>query len=119
MHTTTYGTGELIADAVDRGCRNFIIGVGGSATNDAGVGMMQALGVRFTDDNGNEVEKGGKVLSAICHIDTRSQLPELSTCTFHIATDVTNPFFGPQGAPTSSVLRKEAMKCKSKHSTKG
>ena len=98
MHTTTYGTGELIADAVDRGCRNFIIGVGGSATNDAGVGMMQALGVRFTDDNGNEVEKGGKVLSAICHIDTRSQLPELSACTFHIATDVTNPFFGPQGA---------------------
>lgn len=98
MHTTTYGTGELIADAVGRGCRNFIIGVGGSATNDAGVGMMQALGVRFTDDNGYEVEKGGKILSSISHIDIRNQLPGLSACTFHIATDVTNPFYGPQGA---------------------
>lgn len=98
MDTTTYGTGEMIADAIKRGCRNFIIGVGGSATNDAGTGMMQALGVRFTDDTGKEVEKGGKSLSAIRHIDTQNQLPELQDCTFHIATDVTNPFYGPQGA---------------------
>lgn len=98
MNTTTYGTGEMIADAIKRGCRNFIIGVGGSATNDAGTGMMQALGVRFTDDTGKEVEKGGKSLSAIRHIDTLNQLPELQDCTFHIATDVTNPFYGPQGA---------------------
>ena len=98
MNTTTYGTGEMIADAIKRGCRNFIIGVGGSATNDAGTGMMQALGVRFTDDTGKEVEKGGKSLSAIRHIDTQNQLPELQDCTFHIATDVTNPFYGPQGA---------------------
>lgn len=98
MDTTTYGTGEMIADAIERGCRNFIIGVGGSATNDAGTGMMQALGVRFTDEKGNEVEKGGKSLSAIRHIDTQNQLPELQDCTFHIATDVTNPFYGPQGA---------------------
>lgn len=98
MNTTTYGTGEMIADAIKRGCRNFIIGVGGSATNDAGTGMMQALGVRFTDDTGKEVEKGGKSLSAIRHIDTQNQLPELQDCTFHIATNVTNPFYGPQGA---------------------
>lgn len=98
MDTTTYGTGEMIADAIERGCRNFIIGVGGSATNDAGTGMMQALGVRFIDEKGNEVEKGGKSLSAIRHIDTQNQLPELQDCTFHIATDVTNPFYGPQGA---------------------
>lgn len=98
MNTTTYGTGEMIADAIKRGCRNFIIGVGGSATNDAGTGMMQALGVRFTDDTEKEVEKGGKSLSAIRHIDTQNQLPELQDCTFHIATDVTNPFYGPQGA---------------------
>lgn len=98
MDTTTYGTGEMIADAIERGCRNFIIGVGGSATNDAGTGMMQALGVRFTDEMGNEVEKGGKSLSSIRHIDTQNQLPELQDCTFHIATDVTNPFYGPQGA---------------------
>lgn len=98
MDTTTYGTGEMIADAIERGCRNFIIGVGGSATNDAGTGMMQALGVRFTDEMGNEVEKGGKSLSSIRHIDTQNQLSELQDCTFHIATDVTNPFYGPQGA---------------------
>lgn len=98
MHTTTYGTGEMIADAIQRGCHNFIIGVGGSATNDAGVGMMQALGFRFTDQSGNEIEKGGKSLSSIQRIDTRNQLPQLQECTFHIATDVTNPFYGPQGA---------------------
>lgn len=98
MDTTTYGTGEMIADAIERGCRNFIIGVGGSATNDAGTGMMQALGVRFTDEMGNEVEKGGKSLSSIRHVDTQNQLSELQDCTFHIATDVTNPFYGPQGA---------------------
>lgn len=98
MDTTTYGTGEMIANAIERGCRNFIIGVGGSATNDAGTGMMQALGVRFTDEMGNEVEKGGKSLSSIRHIDTQNQLSELQDCTFHIATDVTNPFYGPQGA---------------------
>ena len=98
MHTTTFGTGEMIADAIKRGCRNFIVGVGGSATNDAGIGMMQALGVRFTDETGNEVEKGGKSLSAIRSIDTQHQLVGLQDCTFHIATDVTNPFYGSQGA---------------------
>lgn len=98
MHTTTYGTGEMIADAIQRGCRNFIIGVGGSATNDAGIGMMQALGYHFTDPSGNEISKGGKNLSFIQEIDTCNQLPELQECTFHIATDVTNPFYGPQGA---------------------
>lgn len=65
MHTTTYGIGEMIADAIHRGCRNFIIGVGGSATNNAGTGMMQALGCRFTNQSGKDVEKGGKYLSAI------------------------------------------------------
>lgn len=98
MQTTTYGTGEMIADAIRRGCRRFIIGVGGSATNDAGTGMMQALGVRFHDQAGNEVCTNGATLNTIERIDTTYLLPELSECTFHIATDVTNPFSGPEGA---------------------
>lgn len=110
MHTTTYGTGELVADAIRHGCRHFIIGVGGSATNDAGVGMMQALGVSFTDSKGNEIGAGGKNLSSIHHIDTRNQLAELSACTFHLATDVTNPFYGPQGAAHIFGTQKGANK---------
>lgn len=110
MHTTTYGTGEMIADAIHRGCRNFIIGVGGSATNDAGTGMMQALGCRFTDQTGKDVEKGGKYLSDIRQIDTQHQLPELPDCTFHIATDVTNPFYGAQGAARIFAPQKGASK---------
>lgn len=98
LHTTTYGTGELIANAIHRGCRNFILGIGGSASNDAGLGMMQALGLRLLDKSGELLGQGGKIMQQIETIDMSGLLPELTTCTFHLATDVTNPFCGPQGA---------------------
>lgn len=97
-HTTTYGTGELIRNAIRRGCREFILGIGGSATNDAGVGMLQALGFHFTDALGKEIGPGGKELERIRQIERSASLPELEECTFYLATDVKNPFCGPEGA---------------------
>lgn len=98
MKTTTYGTGELIRDAVEKGCRNFIIGIGGSATNDAGVGMLQALGYKFLDENKKELLQGGEVLSKIKFIDDTNKMKELDECNFLIACDVDNPFYGERGA---------------------
>lgn len=96
--TTTYGTGELIKDALKRGCRNFLIGIGGSATNDAGTGMLGALGYRFLDKNGAETDGTGRSLSRICSIDESGVIPELKQAHFTIACDVNNPFSGPNGA---------------------
>ena len=99
MLTTTYGTGEIIRDALERGCRNFIIGIGGSATNDAGLGMLQALGFRFSDKEGKEVGTGrGEVLIKVAHIDSTCVHPALNSCRFTVACDVQNPFYGPEGA---------------------
>lgn len=98
MLTTTYGVGELIAHAMGQGCREFIIGLGGSATNDAGVGMLQALGYRFKDQEGNDVAPGGNALSKIHRIDSAQARPELRQCEFKIACDVNNPLYGPNGA---------------------
>ncbi len=98
LFTTTYGTGELIKDALRRGCRHFLIGIGGSATNDAGTGMLQALGVRFFDIDGIELGYGGRILSRIYTIDRSQILPELGEATFTVACDVNNPFSGPNGA---------------------
>ena len=105
MKTTTFGTGELIHDALERGCLRFVIGLGGSATNDAGLGMLQALGFRFFDKEGHEVgsmEKGialcGALLSEISSIDSSSAHPALKKACFTTACDVRNPFFGPNGA---------------------
>ena len=95
MLTTTYGTGELIKDALQRGCRRFLIGIGGSATNDAGTGMLQALGFRFLDKDKNELGKGGQILEQIAHIDFINELKE---AVFTIACDVNNPFSGENGA---------------------
>ena len=97
MHTTTYGVGEMIKDAMLHGCRSFIIGIGGSATNDAGIGMLQALGCHFLDEHGNEVCYGAEGLSKVCWIHTEDMLPELSACSFQIACDVTNPLVGENG----------------------
>ena len=80
LHTTTYGVGEIIADAVKRGCRHFLIGIGGSATNDGGIGMLQALGFGMLDENGNQVEFGAKGLRQLKSITTSHVLPELSKC---------------------------------------
>lgn len=96
--TTTYGTGEMIKDAIEKGCREFLVGIGGSATNDAGLGMMQALGYKFLDENGNELGFGGEIMEKVAEIDSTGAMKELSECEFLIACDVDNPFYGPRGA---------------------
>ena len=95
---TTYGTGELIKDAVQRGCREFIIGIGGSATNDAGLGMMQALGYKFLDKEGKTLGCGGEIMEKVSEIDSSEAVEGLDQCEFFIACDVDNPFYGPRGA---------------------
>ncbi|EGT2201300.1 glycerate kinase [Clostridioides difficile] len=98
LYTTTYGVGEIIKEAINKGYRNFIVGIGGSATNDAGIGMLQALGFEFYDENNNLVGLGGKVLNEIRHIKIENRLKELDECKFKIACDVNNPLFGKNGA---------------------
>jgi len=98
LYTTTYGVGEMIGDAIEKGCRNFIIGLGGSATNDGGVGMLQALGFEFLDSEGDSIVFGAEGLSDLAEIRTENAMPELSECTFHIACDVENPLCGERGA---------------------
>ena len=97
MYTTTYGVGEVIRDAVQKGCRKFIIGIGGSATNDGGIGMLQALGYGFLDAEGAQVPFGARGLAELERITDTSVLPELSECKFEIACDVTNPLCGDRG----------------------
>lgn len=97
LNTTTYGVGEIIADAIGRGCRNFIIGIGGSATNDGGIGMLQALGFGILDKSGNQVPLGAKGIKEIYSITTDNVSPLLSECSFSIACDVTNPLCGDNG----------------------
>lgn len=96
--TTTYGTGQLITKALDAGCKNIIIGIGGSATNDGGVGMAQALGVRFLDQNGRPVGFGGGELGKIHKIDLSGIDSRLESAAFTIASDVKNVLWGPEGA---------------------
>lgn len=115
LYTTTYGVGEVICDAIRNGCRRFIIGIGGSATNDGGIGMLQALGFGLLDADGKQVPFGAVGLESLAAITTDHVLPELSECTFRIACDVTNPLcgsngcsavFGPQkGADTAMIKR--------------
>ena len=95
---TTYGTGQLIAAALDAGYTRIIVGLGGSATNDGGTGMASALGVRFLDANGNELPPGGAALSNLASIDTSDANPALAAATLIGATDVTNPLCGDTGA---------------------
>lgn len=98
LEATTYGVGEMIHDAILRGCRDFIIGIGGSATNDGGLGMLTALGFEFLDKDGKPVGIGAGALSEIAAIHTTNVLPELNECRFQIACDVTNPLCGENGA---------------------
>jgi len=97
LNATTYGVGELIADAIERGCRKFIIGIGGSATNDGGVGMLQALGFKFTDKNGKDICRSAKGLEDLAEISSENALAELSQCEFCVACDVKNPLCGKDG----------------------
>jgi len=96
--TTTYGVGELILAALDRGSRHFIIGIGGSATNDGGAGMAQALGVSLLDTAGNALPMGGAALANLAHISQETIDPRLAECTVEVACDVNNPLCGPMGA---------------------
>lgn len=98
MNTTTYGVGELILHALDEGCRSFIIGIGGSATNDGGTGMLRALGCRFRKADGSEIALGAQELSELATIETEALDPRLEESRFSIACDVTNPLCGPSGA---------------------
>lgn len=98
LYTTTYGVGEMIKACIEKGCRKFIVGIGGSATNDAGIGMLKALGYRFLDSKGQDVGEGGQVLERVHHIDETNVLAELKVCEFQVACDVNNPLYGPNGA---------------------
>ena len=98
LKTTTYGVGEMILDAIQKGCRRFIVGIGGSATNDGGVGMLQALGYDFLDADGNPIPHCGAGLKSLASISAEHVIPELAECSFKIACDVTNPLCGPLGA---------------------
>lgn len=97
LYTTTYGVGEVIKDAISKGCRRFIIGIGGSATNDGGAGMLQALGFGFLDGHGNQIAFGAKGLESLAEITDTYVIPELSECEFRIACDVTNILCGESG----------------------
>lgn len=98
MKASTYGTGELIRAALDRGVREMIIGIGGSATNDGGIGMLMALGYRFLDSRGSMVGEGGEALGGVSEMDLRGAHPGLKGLSIRIACDVTNPLLGPAGA---------------------
>ena len=95
---TTYGTGELIRDAVKRGCSKIILGIGGSATNDGGIGALSALGVKFLDKDKNPVRPCGDELHRVESIDTGELLPAVKKCEIFLACDVVNPMVGPNGA---------------------
>ncbi len=96
--TSTYGTGELLLHALDRGARRIIIGIGGSATNDGGAGMLQALGARLLAADGSELPPGGAALLALDRIELSGLNPRLTQAELLVACDVTNPLTGPQGA---------------------
>lgn len=95
---TSYGVGEMINDAIQRSCRNFIIGIGGSVTNDGGIGMLKALGVRFLDENGEDAGEGGQALAKIARIDVSGMNPLLKECHIQVACDVNNPLCGKNGS---------------------
>lgn len=114
MNTTTFGVGEMILDAISKGCRKFVIGIGGSATNDGGVGMLQALGFEFLDKNGKQVLLGAKGLKDIAIIKTENVVKELNECYFCVACDVKNvlcgdngcsAIYGPQKGATSEMIK--------------
>lgn len=110
LFTTTYGVGELILDAAEKGCRHFIIGIGGSATNDGGAGMLQALGFDLLDANEKPIALGGQGLAELKEIRC-DRVPEvLQECEFQIACDVTNPLCGPNGSSAVFGPQKGATK---------
>jgi glycerate kinase len=119
MITSTYGTGQLIADALQRGITDFILGIGGSVTNDAGTGILDALGYRFLNKLGNKVRPCGGTLAAIAFIDSSSCNPLLDKAHFRVACDVDNPFCGKQGAAYVFAPQKGADEMMVKELDKG
>ena len=107
--TTTFGVGQMILDAMARGCRRFILGIGGSATNDGGVGMLQALGWRFLDAVGHPIPDGAAGLAALTRIDDSQVSPLLRECRFFVACDVNNPLCGPRGCSAIFAPQKGAV----------
>lgn len=114
MDTTTFGVGEMFLDAISKGCRKFVVGIGGSATNDGGVGMLQALGFEFLDKDGNQVPFGAKGIKDIVKIKTENRVKELDECTFCVACDVKNvlcgengcsEIYGPQKGATPEMIK--------------
>ena len=114
LYTTTYGVGEIIKDAIQKGCRHFIVGIGGSATNDGGIGMLQALGYGMLDIDGNQVSFGAIGAKTLVRITEENVIPELKECSFRIACDVRNPLcgengcsaiFGPQKGATPEMIK--------------
>lgn len=108
--TSTLGTGELICDAMAKGCRRFLVGIGGSATNDAGMGMLHALGYRFRDASGKELAPVGGSMIHVASIDASCRLSELSDAEFIVACDVKAPLYGPDGAAHVFAPQKGADK---------
>ena len=114
LNTTTFGVGEMICDAMEKGCRDFIIGIGGSATNDGGLGMLSALDFKFFDKDGQRIGVYGRDLEKIARISKESVNPMLAECKFSIACDVTNPLcgemgcssvYGPQKGATPEIVK--------------
>lgn len=117
--TTTYGVGELIRDAIEKGCREFVIGLGGSATNDVGIGMLQALGFKFVDRHNKEVGLGGQELQNIYSMDISNVHPLIKDCVFKVACDVNNPLYGESGAAYIFAPQKGANEVMVKELDKG
>ena len=108
LHTTTFGVGEMLLDAMGKGCRHFILGIGGSATNDGGLGMLQALGYDMLDEKGSPVPQGALGLERLSRIGDEHVVPVLKECTFQIACDVNNPLCGPLGCSAVFAPQKGA-----------
>jgi glycerate 2-kinase len=98
LAASSYGTGQVVRAAVEHGCHTVVLGIGGSASTDGGAGMLQALGVRLLDADGNELPRGGAALSKLAHIDLSGFDPRLDTTRLIVASDVDNPLLGPRGA---------------------
>lgn len=110
LYTTTFGVGELIKDAINKGCRHFVVGIGGSATNDCGIGMLHALGYEFLDKEGNQVGFGASGVRDIVSIRDENVIKELSECYFRVACDVNNPLCGDLGCSAIYGPQKGATK---------
>lgn len=110
FESDTFGVGEIIKDAIERGARKFLVGIGGSATNDGGVGMLRALGYEFLDKEGKEAGRGAKALGRLEKISDKNALKQLKECSFEIMCDVSNPLIGEKGAAEVFAAQKGASK---------